>query len=66
MVELFNPRQQQWQEHFCWSEDYTRIIGVTSTGRATVDALHMNRPGLVNMREVLYMVGKHPPHFDKA
>ena len=28
---LFNPRQQQWPEHFCWNSDYTHIIGVTPT-----------------------------------
>jgi len=37
------------------------IIGVTPTGRATVAALRLNRPGLVNMRQVLYGIGKHPP-----
>ncbi len=58
---LFNPREQQWQEHFCWSSDYTRIIGLTPTGRATVETLHMNRPSLVNMRQLLYAIGKHPP-----
>jgi hypothetical protein len=45
MAPLFNPRQQPWPEHFCWSDDYTRVIGVTATGRATVEALGMNRPG---------------------
>jgi hypothetical protein len=58
---LYNPRQQKWEEHFCWSGDYTRIIGLTATGRATVEALQMNRPGLVNMRRVLLAVGLHPP-----
>jgi len=33
---LFNPRIQVWNEHFTWSEDGTRIIGLTPTGRATV------------------------------
>ena len=61
MVPLFNPRQQKWQEHFCWNDDFTCIIGLTPTGRATVEALEMNRPGLVNMRRLLYLVGRHPP-----
>lgn len=60
IVPLFNPRGQRWQDHFCWSDDYTRIIGTTPTGRATVEALQMNRPGPVNMRRLLYAIGKHP------
>lgn len=58
---LYHPRQQCWEDHFRWSEDYAQIIGLTPTGRATVAALKMNRVGLVNMRRALYAVGKHPP-----
>jgi 5-methylcytosine-specific restriction endonuclease McrA len=61
IVPLFNPRQQNWQTHFGWSEDFTRIIGLTATGRATMEALQMNRPGLVNMRRLLYLIRQHPP-----
>lgn len=61
MVPLFNPREDRWQDHFCWSDDYLRIVGITPTGRATIEALQMNRPGLVNMRQLLYAIGKHPP-----
>ena len=38
-VPLFNPRQQSWQAHFIWSADTLSIIGLTPTGRATVNAL---------------------------
>ena len=62
-VPLYHPRQQKWQDHFRWSEDFTIIIGVTPTGRATVEALKMNRPGVVNLRRVLYVLGEHPPGF---
>lgn len=61
-VSLFNPRSELWENHFGWVEGYTQIIGLTPVGRATVEALKLNRIGLVNMRQVLYMVGKHPPH----
>lgn len=61
MVTLFNPRKQQWQTHFYWSEDYTHIIGLTPTGRATVEALKLNRGNLLNLRRVLYELGEHPP-----
>lgn len=63
LVPLYNPRQHQWRDHFGWNEDYTRVVGLTPTGRATVEALKLNRIGLVNMRELLRITGKHPPHF---
>lgn len=31
-----------------------------------VEALHLNRPGLVNIRQVLYTVGKHPPNLNEG
>ncbi len=61
VVALYNPRTQNWPEHFAWSEDYLYVVGLTPTGRATVYALQMNRPGVVNMRTLLLLAGKHPP-----
>jgi hypothetical protein len=58
---LFNPREENWSEHFTWSDGYTLVQGVTPTGRATVAALRLNRRGLVNLRRVLYAMGEHPP-----
>ena len=60
-VPLFNPRQSQWNEHFAWSDDFTLIIGLTPIGRATVEALQLNREGVINFRKVLFAVGEHPP-----
>lgn len=61
LVPLYHPRQHDWSDHFRWSDDFTLIVGVTPTGRATVDALQLNRVGLVNLRQVLYAWGEHPP-----
>jgi len=61
VVPLFHPRTQRWQDHFCWNADCTLIVGLTPTGRATVEALQLNRLGLVNLRRILYEVGEHPP-----
>lgn len=58
---LYNPRQESWGDHFAWNEDCTLIIGLTPTGRATVETLQLNKPGLVNLRRILYAVGEHPP-----
>lgn len=58
---LFHPRQHDWTEHFAWTEDYLHIEGLTPTGRATVERLHLNRPEVVNLRWVLSGYGFHPP-----
>lgn len=41
-----------------------RIIGLTPTGRASVIALQLNRDGVVNLRQALFTLGKHPPKRD--
>lgn len=63
-VPLFNPRLKRWHRHFKWSEDLLFIIGRTRTGRATVEALNMNRLEQVNMRMALRAIGKYPPAID--
>ncbi len=59
---LFHPRSQMWNEHFCWNEGYTDILGITPTGRASVLALKLNRPALQNLRKILFEAGQHPPN----
>ncbi len=61
VVRLFNPRQQLWHDHFRWTEQGDRIIGLTPTGRATVATLNLNRPVLVKARQLWVSVGWHPP-----
>ncbi|HEY9879718.1 MAG TPA: HNH endonuclease signature motif containing protein [Leptolyngbyaceae cyanobacterium] len=58
---LFNPCQQNWHEHFAWSQDATQVIGQTPCGRATVAALALNRPGVISLRRLLASAGLHPP-----
>jgi hypothetical protein len=41
-VPLYNPRQDNWAEHFVWSMDRKVLMGRTATGRATVAFLDMN------------------------
>lgn len=60
-VPLYNPRTQNWSEHFQWSSTLTHVFGRTAIGRATVEKLSLNREGLVNLREVLAAIGEHPP-----
>jgi hypothetical protein len=58
---LFNPRIERWEDHFKWSEDGTLIIGLSATGRATIERLRMNRPGIVASRRLWVEAGWHPP-----
>ena len=58
---IFHPREQSWEDHFSWNEDFTEIIGLDASGRATVSLLRLNRQGLVNLRRVLFQLGEHPP-----
>lgn len=60
-VPLYHPRQHPWHHHFTWSDDRTNIVGITPTGRATVERLRLNREGAVNLRRVLGSIGQHPP-----
>jgi hypothetical protein len=39
---LFSPRREIWDEHFRLNSDTAEIVGMTLTGRATVERLRMN------------------------
>jgi hypothetical protein len=58
-VRLFHPNK--WVEHFCWHSDEIHIIGVTPVGRATIIALKLNRPILLQSRLLWREAGWHPP-----
>lgn len=58
---LFNPRRQVWAEHFRWTPAGDEIVGLTPVGRATVQALQLNRPLLARARRGWVMAGWHPP-----
>lgn len=58
---LFNPKQQQWLEHFAWSRDYRSIVGLTVSGRATIEQLKLNSKRLTTARQIWRLVGLHPP-----
>jgi hypothetical protein len=60
-VPLFNPRTEQWDEHFAWSEAGAVIRGKTPKGRATVTPLYMNYPDIVAARRLWVLAGLHPP-----
>nr|WP_199303320.1 HNH endonuclease signature motif containing protein [Oscillatoria sp. FACHB-1406] len=66
---LFNPRVQNWREHFIWSADRQRIIGITPIGRATVERLDLNderhdEGSIQRARRLWIRGGWHPPAED--
>jgi len=61
-LKLFNPRTQQWFEHFQWSADGSLVIGLTPVGRVTVAALHLSdNKRVIRVRRLWVSVGWHPP-----
>ena len=48
LVALFNPRRDNWNEHFMLVAPY--IVGRTASGRATVRVLQMNAEQRVRLR----------------
>jgi hypothetical protein len=61
IASLFNPRTMQWDEHFTWDESLTGMLGKTAIGRATIEALKLNRRPIKNLRRALIAIGEHPP-----
>lgn len=47
----FNPRTDNWSDHFVW--DGVMLVGKTATGRTTVDMLRINDPERVRLRHML-------------
>jgi hypothetical protein len=49
IVNLFNPRTDNWIDHFATRD--AKIVGLTPTGRATARLLNMNDSRRVDLRE---------------
>lgn len=61
LAPLFNPRTEKWIDHFQWLEDGAIVAGLTPTGRATIECLHLNDPDTVATRREWMVAGWHPP-----
>ena len=69
ILPLFKPRQQKWSDHFIWTADGLRILGLTPTGRATCQRLDLNDDfhndgSIVKARRLWVQGGWHPPDQD--
>jgi hypothetical protein len=59
---LFNPRLQNWSEHFRWTDDGLRIAGRTPIGRTTVATLRLDSDLIaIEVRSFWVAAGWHPP-----
>ena len=56
IVRLFNPRTDQWPEHFQWNGPLLRSI--TSIGKVTVQVLRINDDNAVLVRQLLMELGQ--------
>jgi hypothetical protein len=55
VVPLFHPRRDSWSEHFVFSG--ARIVGLSATGRATVQVLAMNDVRRIELRQEVLKYG---------
>jgi len=49
-TELFHPRTDKWLDHFEVDMQTAEVVGITATGRATVNRLQLNRTHQVSAR----------------
>ena len=57
---LFNPRRQDWEEHFRWADDEQTLLALTACGRATIHALDLNSDLRRAARRLWFAVGLLP------
>ena len=58
-VPLFNPRQDQWADHFTWNGAV--LVGKTPVGTVTIGVLAINLPYRIVLRAALIEEGVFPP-----
>jgi hypothetical protein len=58
---LFDPRRDEWRQHFAHHDEARYIVGRTAVGRATVAALRLNDEYHVKARSVWIVAGIYPP-----
>lgn len=59
LVPLFDPRRDLWEDHFQFLSNWT-VAGKTPIGRATIEALLLNRPTIIAIRRKLAKQGMFP------
>ncbi|MDA1055729.1 MAG: HNH endonuclease signature motif containing protein [Planctomycetota bacterium] len=62
LVRLFNPRVDEWHDHFAWNGP--ELGGKTKMALATIELLKINSENRVSLRRMLIEVGLFPPNFE--
>lgn len=63
IIPLFNPREQEWQDHF--RLDGIHIVPLSAEGRVTVFVLKLNDEIRLRARYALSVAGRYPPNIDE-
>lgn len=58
IIALFNPRKEEWTEHFDIQNG--EILPKTRIGKATIKLLKLNQPDLLISRQILSQSGRYP------
>jgi hypothetical protein len=58
IVRIFNPRLDEWANHFTW--DDTLLRGVSPIGRGTIELLKLNRTLILAIRSEEKFQNRHP------
>lgn len=62
LTQLFDPRRDNWADHFRWStEDSSMLEMHSAVGRATAELLELNSQHRRQVRYWLTALGLHPP-----
>jgi hypothetical protein len=59
-ITLFNPRRDNWADHFSWEQNGLLIVGLTACGRATAAALNLNDSYHLSARAVWILARAYP------
>jgi hypothetical protein len=61
LIRFFNPRADQWEQHFRIGADGFRIVPLTDVGEATCRILQFNAPKRIEERYQLHLLSLYPP-----
>ncbi|WP_271253937.1 HNH endonuclease [Pseudanabaena sp. Chao 1811] len=59
-VRLFNPRNDQWHQHFLADPESGIVNGITDIGKVTVEKLMMNSSSQLSARKLWIRLGLFP------
>ena len=56
-AKLYNPREQEWRDHFKWDIANFILVGLTPVGRVTVQCLDINNSLSIDSRKLWFEMG---------